>query len=412
MNAPLVHSKFGGSTASRILRCPASVGLVEKVPARLRKSSAYADRGTALHAAITLLLDEKESLGSLAGKMIGTYTITSDDVENALRPVFTYVAALLDTPGAEFYLEHRVAFPGVAGAFGTADLIVRIGSIIHVIDLKFGAGVRVLAVYPDGDEDVINSQLLFYTCGSRHSLSEFFSGVDDIVLSIVQPVTADINAEMVSSVVVTHAELDAFIVAYRAACEEALTEAPRLEKGSHCRFCAARPICPAHTGPLLDLAEFAQRAPLHAAPPPKELYLQLLADGLNFVDAVKDIGVALREQAKRALQDGDVVPGYALTAGRAERHWRDSEPVAIAALTSLGLARGDIAAEKLFSPRQIEIRAKARGLKIPSEFIISRRSGTSLVRSENAHTPVPGRGELMRSFSAALKALEKKHGQS
>ena len=35
MNAPLkpAHSPFGGSVASRVLRCPASVGLLEKVPA-------------------------------------------------------------------------------------------------------------------------------------------------------------------------------------------------------------------------------------------------------------------------------------------------------------------------------------------------------------------------------------------
>ena len=135
---------------------------------------------------------------------------------------------------------------------------------------------------------------------------------------------------MVSSVEVTHAELDEFIAIYRAACEEALSPSPRLEKGAHCRFCPARPICPAHTGPLLDLASsWCRRA---AAAPSKEAYLQLLADGLNLVDAVKDIGKALHDQAKQALHAGDAVPGYTLSAGRAVRQWRDDEPTAIAAL--------------------------------------------------------------------------------
>ena len=128
---------------------------------------------------------------------------------------------------------------------------------------------------------------------------------------------------MVSSVEVTHAELDEFIAAYRAACEEALSEAPRLERGDLCRFCAAKPICPAHTGPLLDLAQFV--VPTPAALPSKEAYLQALAAGLNLVDAVKDISTALHDQAKRALENGDLVPGYALSAGRAERHWRDEK---------------------------------------------------------------------------------------
>jgi hypothetical protein len=60
MNAPLApaHSPFGGSVATRVLRCPASVRLVEKVPAHLRRTSSYAERGTALHGAMTLLLDD------------------------------------------------------------------------------------------------------------------------------------------------------------------------------------------------------------------------------------------------------------------------------------------------------------------------------------------------------------------
>jgi hypothetical protein len=30
-------------------------------------------------------------------------------------------------------------------------LLVRIGRTIYVVDFKFGVGVRVLALYPDGD---------------------------------------------------------------------------------------------------------------------------------------------------------------------------------------------------------------------------------------------------------------------
>ena len=48
MSIAPAHSPFGGSVATRVLRCPASVRLVANVPAHLRKSSVYADRGTAL----------------------------------------------------------------------------------------------------------------------------------------------------------------------------------------------------------------------------------------------------------------------------------------------------------------------------------------------------------------------------
>jgi uncharacterized protein DUF2800 len=398
-----VHSRFGGSVAARVLHCPASVGFVAKVPEHLRRPSVYADRGSALHKAITLLLDEKETLESLAGKTIDNYAVTTDDVENALRPVFTYIVELLDTPGAEFYLERRVAFPTIAGAFGTADLIVRIGDTIWVLDFKFGSGVRVLALTPDGADDVLNAQLLFYAAAARDSFPEFFAGIDRIVLTILQPQSIEPDAEMVSSVEVTHAELDEFIAVYRAACAEALSATPRLKRGNWCRFCAARPICPAHTGPLLDLAQFAVPT---ATPPSTDAYLQALAAGLDLVDAIKDLRVALHDQAKRALENGNQVPGYALSAGRAERHWRDDEHTTIAALKSLGLARDDIVAETIRTPKQMEIRAKARSLKIPQEFIVSHRSGVSLTRCENARAPAPGRGEIVRSFTAALEAFQ------
>jgi hypothetical protein len=157
MNIAPTHSEFGGSVATRVLRCPASVRLIANVPAHLRKSSIYAERGVALHSVMSLLIEGECSLDNLVGKTFESYTLTDDDVENALRPAYAYVDTLL-TPDAEYFLEQRIAFPSVAGAFGTADLIVRIGNTVTVLDLKFGSGVRVLALYP---ADVINAQLLF-----------------------------------------------------------------------------------------------------------------------------------------------------------------------------------------------------------------------------------------------------------
>jgi Protein of unknown function (DUF2800) len=132
------HSPFGGSVATRVLRCPASVGLVEKVPAHLRRVSAYAERGTALHAAMALLIERERSLEDFIGETIEGYRITADDVENALRPALAHVETLLDAPDAEYYLEQRVVFPTILGAFGTVDLIIRVDATIYVVDLKFG----------------------------------------------------------------------------------------------------------------------------------------------------------------------------------------------------------------------------------------------------------------------------------
>src|SRR4051812_12801506 len=101
------HSPLGGSVATRVLRCPASVGLVAKVPEDLRKSSSYADRGSSLHQAMAFLINGERTVDGIFGETISGYTVTRDDVENALRPALSYVNALLDQPGAEYYLERR-----------------------------------------------------------------------------------------------------------------------------------------------------------------------------------------------------------------------------------------------------------------------------------------------------------------
>ena len=88
------------------------------------------------------------------------------------------------------------------------------------------------------------------------------------------------------------------------------------------------------------------------------------------------------------------------------RQWRD-EATAAPDLLKLGLARDDVLVEALRSPKQVETRAKARGVKVPKELIVSHPSGVSLVRTENARAPVPGRGEIVRSFSEALTTFQK-----
>ena len=134
-------------------------------------------------------------------------------------------------------------------------------------------------------------------------------------------------------------------------------------------------------------------------------YYALLARGLDLCEAVADIHKALRDQAKRALEAGESLPGYALTSGRATRRWKD-ESDAVDALIRLGLARADLFdAPALRSPKQIEIRAKARGLKVSPELILSSPSGVSLCRAENARLPPPGRQDIVRGFAEALAAF-------
>ena len=151
MNAPLepAHSPFGGSVAARVLTLPGF-----RRPRR---------EGAGPSAQILGLCGARHGAPCGNGASARRQSASLDeprrqdvqrlhDHARRRRERFAaglaYVEPLLDAPGAEFYLEQRVVFPTIAGAFGTADLIVRIGNTIHVVDFKFGAGVRVLALYP------------------------------------------------------------------------------------------------------------------------------------------------------------------------------------------------------------------------------------------------------------------------
>src|SRR5262252_3865567 len=104
MKAPLepLHSPFGGSSAARVLHCPASVGLVAKVPNHSQPPSAFANRGTALHTALTLLINNARPLNALLGNNINNYVITRADLANALLPTYAYIKQLLAPPKTEF----------------------------------------------------------------------------------------------------------------------------------------------------------------------------------------------------------------------------------------------------------------------------------------------------------------------
>ena len=393
------HSEFGGSIAARVLRCPASVGLVAKTPAHLRRDTIYAQRGAALHAAMALLIERERTLDSLAGETIGEYAITRGDVENALRPALAHVDALLDQPGAEYYLEQRVAFPTIETAFGTADLIVKINGVASVIDHKFGAGVRVVARDDDG---AVNSQLAFYAAAARHSLSGFFTGVERIVLTILQPQTIEEDAELASSTEATAAELDDFVLRYHAACADALGPSPHRERGAWCRFCPAKPICPEHTGPLIDLAQFSPPTP--AASPDRNAYLQALADGLSLIDAIKDLQTALHDQAKRALLEGWVVPGYVLSRGRVNRDWSDEQAAIADAPPSRSRARRSH--RRPTAVRQSQSSCERKPAASNSSRIDRFAPVRRLAVPQERARPGKGRDEIARCFTLALEAFQ------
>ncbi len=180
---PGQHALISPSACGRIGYCPASVMLSKDIP---NESSQYAEEGTAAHRMAELDLtaffngqpfndveqSEKEAIRSAypeAPGYVGVYT--------------NYVAELAKDA---IYKAVEVRLPmtpitGEPDAFGTADCLIIAGDTLHVVDLKYGAGVKV-----DAGQ---NAQLGMYALAALAELDPdgMLYDVLSVKMHIVQP---------------------------------------------------------------------------------------------------------------------------------------------------------------------------------------------------------------------------------
>ena len=369
------HSKIvGGSTAKRVINCPGSVALVAKMPPQL--SSKYADEGTMLHEAISKVL-----LGDMPQDVIGTVyegqTLTQELYDNKIVVALDLLDQVDPEKSLMYEVEMNVNFGDVLpGVFGSADLVGRIGDRAIVLDWKFGDGVVVSA------EE--NEQLMFYAAAAMRTpeTAWAFDECTEIELIIVQP-------PVVRRWVTTHARIKQFERDLVRAVMASEQPDAKLAMGDHCKWCAAKPICPQMTGS----ADRALRVVM------KDLNADQLGSYLTQADQLEGWIKDLRGLATQLLENNMPVPGYKLVNKQARRQWAD-EAKAAAALHDMGLPRSEIFKEELLSPAQAEKVLKKSKTALPDALVKSVSSGTTLA-------PVDDPRPAVQSFVGLSKALSK-----
>jgi hypothetical protein len=368
------HSNIvGGSTAKRVISCPGSVKLVQKMPPQ--PSSVHADRGTMLHEAISTILSD----GTVRA---GMYKHKDQLLTQELydEKIVTALAALdeVDPDGELVYeVETRVGFGDLLpGVFGSTDLVGRIGNRALVLDWKFGDGVVVDAVD--------NAQLMFYAAAAMRTekLQWAFEGADEIECVIVQP-------PAIRRWTTTVGRIKQFEHELVAAVKTALKDDAPLAQGDHCRWCAAKPICPQMTG-AVDRALKQQLI---------NLDVDTLGKYLKNADLLEDWIKDLRALAFGMLEKGVAVPGVKIVQKQARRKWTDDNK-AKDALLSLGLKESVVVETSIMSPAQAEKALKKRFSELPEDLIKSESSGTTLAPEDDPRPAV-------QSFIGLSKALSK-----
>jgi hypothetical protein len=377
---PAHSTVIGGSTASRVIGCPGSVALVAKMPPK--PSSEYADKGTLLHDVMSDLLSSEDAMpADFLGREYNGIKLTQDIIDEKVIPALEALNEIDPNTELELEVESRVSFGDlIPDAFGSADVIGRLGRRTIVLDWKFGDGVPVPAEN--------NKQLLFYAAAARVTpkTAWAFEDTDELELIIVQP-------PHVRRWVTDFKTLDLFVHDMTRAVKKAQLPNAPLAVGDHCRWCAAKPICPKMTG----AAERALQLKLN------ELDAEAIGKLLAQADLVEDWIKDLRGLAYNMLENDKPVPGYKLVAKKATRQWVD-EAVTKTKLAEMGVKDKDLfKPQELISPAQAEKLLKKSKLALPDDLVVAVSSGSTLAPESD---PRPAVLNIGRQLNAALSKLQ------
>lgn len=252
--APQAHSDTGASGLRRWRadHCPGSVNLIrDKAPPELDIDDEVRDDGIEAHGFAERLLTAKDAGARSVLKATFNNNGGDDAMFWGVVNYVDYVNLLASQPNATLQVEQRFKLDWLyEGLWGTADAVVHSpeslwidndtgevheGSILHVIDFKYGF------VAVDAEE---NDQGLYYALGAYFELRNQGKNVDRIVIHIVQP-RAPGRKRAVVTWSCDQTYLEAF--ALRLKADKIATEdpnAPLRADESWCRLCKGRTVCP------------------------------------------------------------------------------------------------------------------------------------------------------------------------
>jgi hypothetical protein len=316
------------------------------------------------------------------GQTLGGVSVTAELIETKIRPALE--ALDLIDPGREltYECEATVGFgDALPGVFGSADLVGRMGDTAIVLDWKFGDGVDVAVKE--------NPQAMFYAAAAMRTpkVAWAFKDAKHIECVIVQPTAAT----PIKIWTTTPDRIRAFERQLFAAVKEALGPDPSMQSGDHCRWCAAKPVCPLLTG-AVDRARKTSLQSIDAA---------RLGEMLEQAPLIEDYLAEVRALAQHMLEEGVPVPGFKLVQKRAIRQWVNDDE-AMTALTRLGLDSEELTETKMVSPAQAEKALKKRKLALPDGLAVAVSTGTTLAPESD---PRPAALNIGRQLANALGRL-------
>lgn len=392
--APNKHARLSASSAHRWMNCAGSIRLSEGLP---EQETPYQLEGRAAHALAELWLREGGLDQHKAFAESEHQQYLNDEMREAVALYVDTVRELHKRLGGKLYIE-RTFDLGILRPpepmFGTADAVIVGERSIHVVDLKYGAGVVVeahdnvqLLYYALGaiiaeytrrvmdPNDTFGSEIVEF--GEQSILDQAVSLFDEVRVTIVQPRAPHTDGPVRESLVFSGADIKSFAIKLLTRADN--TQAPDaiLSAGSWCQFCPARGHCPelAAHAKLVAQTDF-ESVPMEAPPDVEHMSIERVAAILQNVEVLNIFIASLKQRITQELEAGRDVPGWKLVNKRAQRQWLSEEMLREWAEGN-GLPGESIYEKKLLSPAQLEkLIGKAA---VAEELYASVSSGTTLV---------------------------------
>jgi hypothetical protein len=353
--APTGHSRFGASKAERWLHCTASVAAEAPFP---DTETEYAREGTALHAVAALCLESGQDAVEYVDREVEGFTIYEEQAE-AVQVFLDTIRADKAARGGKLLVEQRFHLDWLHPEFfGTGDCL-RLGSdnVLSVYDAKFGRGVAVEVVKPDGRK---NPQLAYYGLGGIEKLKRVLQSlnlrIDRVELVVVQP-RAPHRDGPVRRVTLDHSELMELSDDLVLAAAEADGPNAKFVAGDWCKFCKAAGACKALRDFALEAAQadFDDDGAVLIAPRAPGIMTDAeVAAALKAAPVIEGWLKSLEAHATGLAKAGAELPGFKLVPGITRRRWRDAERAASELSLVFGLDDSSIYAKKIVSPTQAE----------------------------------------------------------
>lgn len=379
------HALLSPSSASRWIACPPSVAMCQELGLESKPTAATTEGTTAHEVAETVL---RQMWDGELGKTIAIDVAgaTNEMIDHA-EDYATYVietASAIPACDIELFVERRIDLTAfVPESFGTVDcaLFSASAGILHVIDYKYGKGVRVSAVD--------NAQMRLYALGLVDELELMGEQIQAVATTIYQPRIGNVSTEHLRISDLKRWGTEVLTPAAR----QAYAGQGEWHAGAHCTFCPARPRCRA-------LAEQVYQLDALCTVEANTLSIDEVGDVLRRAEHLSGYIKALSEYALSEALLGNAPRGYKVVAGRSLRTYADEERVA-QRLAEMGFDRELIYEQKLISVSACErLLGKKRYADEMSDLTVKPEGKPTLVPEDDKRPAITIGAEVFDGIQA------------